>query len=412
MATIKIIIRKENGKIRINSKGESAIFIQYGHLGKSILFPTSIKVDPHFLKFNNKDLDQREPIRKSLPGYSVKNSNIRKLAQEIDHIKDRLINQDIVPTVEEVRRIYNQKHKPEEIKDFFTVYEEFINENRAVKAGNTIKQYITSFNHLKDFQKFSKDKIRFEKIDLRFYDKYLNYLITEKNLANNTVGTQIKDLKAFLNYIKKRGISVSTDVNEFKVLREKPTIIYLSQKELSHLYNFDFKGNQKLERARDLFCLQAATGLRISDLFRLGKEHIQENTIRLKAHKTKTDVLVPLTPISSGILSKYNYDLPLISEQKQNENIKLACYEAGLKRKLEIAEYKGGRKEYRTAFLFELITSHVAIKSFISHAIEKGLSPAVVAKITGKTTKILLQNYYSTHDTVVKTEMEKAFGSV
>ncbi|MBX9851245.1 MAG: hypothetical protein K2X86_05735 [Cytophagaceae bacterium] len=65
MATIKIIVRKEKDKIRVNSKGETTIFIQYGHQGKTILFSTSIRVNPQYLKWakddqgNDKDdLDQ------------------------------------------------------------------------------------------------------------------------------------------------------------------------------------------------------------------------------------------------------------------------------------------------------------------------------------------------------------------
>jgi len=411
MATIKVIVRKDQGKIRINEKGETLIFIQYGHLGKTVLFTTGIKVNPQYLKFDKNDLDQREPLKKSLNGYTTKNSNIRKIANRIDEIKDKLINQDIEPTTEEVKKIFEAESKPvEEKKDFLQVFNQFIEESKPVRALNTIKQYTTAYNHLKNFEEFTKEKITFEKINLKFYDKLVNYFLIEKKMNNNTVGTQIKDLKSFLNYVKKRGIKVSEDINHFKVLREKPAIIYLSQEELDHLYKFDFKGNKKLEKSRDLFCLQAATGLRISDLLRLGKEHIQDNTIRLKAHKTKTNVHVPLTPISAAILAKYDYELPMISEQKQNKYIKEACQEAELNRKVEVPEYKGGKKEYKSYFLYELVTSHVAIKCFISHCIEKGMSPAVVSKITGKTTKILLQNYYSTHDNVIMMEMQKAFG--
>jgi len=414
MATIKIIVRREKGQLKLNQRGQVLLFIQYVHDGKAVLFSTETKIEPEFLKFNGMDIDQRNPIKKTLPGFSTKNSNILKLVQKIDQIKDRLINQDKIPSSGEVKKLYEEKHTPQKpvINDFFTLFDQFISDCKATKARNTIKQYITCINHLKAYQTFSKRKITFDNINLPFYDHFQSYLIQEVGLANNSIGTQIKDLKAFLNYVKRRGVVISADLSEFKILREKPVIIYLSQKEVEILYSLDFKNSPSLEKSRDLFILQAQTGLRYSDLSRLGIEHLDGNMLRLKAHKTKKDIKVPLTPIASTILKKYNFELPVLSEPKQNKHIKQVCKAAGFKQKIEIPSYHGGSKTYRTFEKWELITTHIAVKTFITHCGELGISPKVVSEITGKTVKVIIEHYYGTNDKIIESEMEKAFGTV
>jgi site-specific recombinase XerD len=418
MATIKVIVRKEKGETRTNSKGVTSIFIQYGHLGKSVLFSTSIRIDPKYLKFDGEDLDQREPIKKSLHGYTTKNSNIRKIANEIDEIKDKLINQDIVPTVDEVKKVYESKFKPlEPQKDFFDLFDAFV-ASPGKRSKSTINTYKTVFNNLRTYEAFSKQKISLDKIDYKFYDKLLNYFLNDhvlpdksKGMAPTAVGNQIKTLKSFLRHLIKQGYKIDTNLAEFKAYKEKPAIIYLSQDELEALYAHDFSGDKKLEKVRDLFVLQASTGLRISDLKRLGKEHVKGNTIKMKAHKTLKDIIVPLTPKSDAILRKYDYELPMISEQKINDYIKDACQAVGINSAIEVATYRNGTKTFKKYFKYELITTHVAVKTFISHCGEKGISPKVVSEIVGKTVKVILDCYYGTNEKVIEMEMQKAFGS-
>jgi integrase len=419
MATIKIIVRKENGKVKTNSKGESLIYVQYGHNGKTTLFSTEYLIQPEFLKWDNNNLDQRNPLKKSLHGFTTKISNIKKLVNEIDEIKDKLINQNIDPSNEEVKMVFDAKRNTSpNKKDFFQLFDDFIDENKPTKALGTVKHYRTVYNHLKKYAALKKEVIVIDNIDIRFYDRFMNYLLEEvelpdesKGMKNNTVGSVIKNVKLFLRYLDKRGFKVNPDYKDFKTLKEKPTVIYLSQDELVKLSDHDFSDNIKLERSRDIWVLQAATGLRYSDLSRLGKEHIEGNMIRMKAHKTKKDIKVPLTPISSAILLKYSYELPIISEQKQNLLIKEACQIVKINALVEVAVYRGGMKSYEKYPKHKLISTHKAVSTFITHCGERGISAKVVSEITGKTVKVILDHYYGTSDKVIVMEMQRAFGT-
>jgi integrase len=244
-------------------------------------------------------------------------------------------------------------------------------------------------------------------------------------MANNTVGKMVKNLKAFLNsdFLRSKGIELSVNLSEWKVRKEKPLIIYLEQDELQKLVNFDLSKNKKLDKVRDLFVLQCSTGLRYSDLIRLAPAHLQGSTIKMKAHKNKKLITIPLTPVSFSILEKYDFDLQTnlhgmnrsrkpISEQKMNDYIKILAEEAGINDPIETVEYKGGQKTYKTVPKHSVLSTHKGVSTFITHCGEKGISAKLVSEITGKTVKVILDHYYGTSVKTIEKEMERAFGKV
>jgi len=66
----------------------------------------------------------------------------------------------------------------------------------------------------------------FENINSKFFTQFVDYLINEKKLSNNSIGKVIKILKTFLNW--------ATENNYNK--------------------NLEYIKNKSLEKVRDLFC--------------------------------------------------------------------------------------------------------------------------------------------------------------
>jgi integrase len=271
-------------------------------------------------------------------------------------------------------------------------------------------------------------------IDFAFYEKFTQYLIDEKNLVNNSVGSIIKNLKSFLNHLSNHGHYITVDLKKFKVLHEKPTVIYHTEEEINRLknliipsnddleyqyrldwkkkYNKFFPGKETLEKIRDLHLLACSTGYRISDIKRLGSQHKGAKIIKMTAHKNKNATVVPLNPVSSFILEKYNYNLPSLSDQRFNDYVKALCFLAGITQIVEIPEYRGGKKIYKKYPKYELITSHVAVSTFITICGQKGVSAKTVSSITGKTVKVILDHYYGSDEKFIESEMAKAFGII
>ena len=119
---------------------------------------------------------------------------------------------------------------------------------------------------------------------------------------------------------------------------------------------------------------------------------------------------MPLNADFISVMEKYSWELPRISEQKYNYYLKEAAKVAGINTPVEIIDYRGGNKTYSEKPKYELLTSHIAIKTFISHCLERGIPPAQVSHFTGKTIKTIIGHYYGKSDSVAKEMMKKAFG--
>jgi len=408
MSTLKIVLKKTNENYRINEQGHALIYIQYGHNSKTTLFSTGIRVDPNHWQGQK---NQNNPISRGQKGYSSNNAVVNKKKLKIEEIKNHLILQDVEATIYAVREIYmGFKGDNARLKDdLLPLFETFMQESRTTKASSTVMKYKTCRNHLTIFIQSKGMKLAPDAVTVEFYDRFVKYLLTDAGLVNNSTGTVIKHLKVFFSFLKKKGYKFNVDFKDFKVFAEKSNIVYLTQEELKHLWEYKFE-SQRLERVRDLFLLIASTGLRYSDLSRLGSEHLEGNTIKMMAHKTKTRVTIPLTPISSAILKKYDYKLPRLTGQRFNNYIKEACKVAGVDAPTEKVTYRGGQKHYTKRPKHEFITSHKAVNSFITHCCERGISPKVVAQITGKTVQVILDQYLGIDESTIQREMNRAFG--
>jgi hypothetical protein len=82
-----------------------------------------------------------------------------------------------------------------------------------------------------------------------------------------------------------------------------------------------------LESAGDVFCFGSFTGQRIS------KEQIKNDTWTIHQKKTHDLMQIPSNEFALEILRKYkgkNRPLPIVSDQKTNENLKTICKMASI----------------------------------------------------------------------------------
>lgn len=406
MATIKAVVRKTGGNIKVNQQGEALIYMQYGHDGKSFTLSTGVKIPPEAWKG---DKNQSNPVGGETQGRAKRNSTIARYRRQLEDAKDRVLAKGLTPSTEAVKRELEDQNKKPEVIDIFTLWEEYIAISEPTKTASTIDQITRSLKVFRDYWKGKKQGPTLETLDITFYDKYVKFLQKKRAMSNNTVGKEVKTLKSFLNHLRDRGYTISPDVTKFKVFKERPIVVYLTQQELTQLYEYHF-ANERLSRVRDLFVFQASTGLRWSDLSRLAPEHIQDGIIKMTAYKNKKLTIVPLIPRARAILAKYEGTLPIIAEQNVNLYIKEACMIAGIDQSIEKVVYHGGKKTFTTVPKYQEISTHKAVSTFITHCGERGISAKVVSEITGKTVKVILDHYYGINRETIISEMQKAFG--
>lgn len=375
--------------------------------GKNVRFKfyeTLNKVHPK--KWDSK----KQKVKEGFPNYVEINSRISEQIDIAEKILQRFEEKNKrLPSLKEFRELFLNEVENTQLEtlDFFNFFKSFIEQSktkiseqtgRPISNG-TIKIYNNCYNHLTNFARTKKKKIDFDTINLDFYNDFKDYLNHDKQFTTNTIGRIIKVIKTVLNDATERGVNknLSFKSKRFKVISEQTDSIYLTDDELTDLYNLDLTNNKKLERVRDLFLIGCYTGLRFSDFSKLTLKNIEGSYIKIETQKTGENVIIPLHPKIIEILKRYNNDLPpSISNQKMNEYLKeLADNEKELKSlqsKVTTRNTKGGSLVHTTVKKYKLISTHTARRSFATNAYLKGVPPFVIMGVTGhKTEKAFFQ---------------------
>lgn len=192
-------------------------------------------------------------------------------------------------------------------------------------------KYTKNRERLAEYLKtIGKTDIKVKDITPLFVENFQNYCL--KTLKNNTTNKQMKMLKKVLAFaVKERYI----DVSPFQMVLREEKLKYdvLTKDEIKILYGKKFT-DRRIEQIRDCFVFQCYTGLSYSDMAELTKENIEDDVIVGRRKKTDVQFVVPLLPIAKEILEKYEYQLPIISNQKYNQYLKVLGDASGLNKSL------------------------------------------------------------------------------
>lgn len=293
--------------------------------------------------------------------------------------------------------------RSKEVKlNFFEYFTDFINRTNTGQRRNAkgqiikpSKAYKVTFNNLKGFSTSWNKHLDFDTIDLDFHGDYLKYL-QRKNLAENTIGRDIRNLKTVLNDAAEKGqnINLAFRSKRFTKPSEEVDNIALTNSELQDLLNIDLSGTPGLDRVRDLFLIGCYTGLRYSDFSRLTADNLKGNFIEIRQQKTGSPVAIPIHSVVHSIIDKYNGNLPeSISNQKTNEGLKDICKRVpSLCEPASKTRTQGGMKLTTNYSKWEIISTHTARRTFATNAYLQGVPTVTIMAVTGhKTEKAFLK---------------------
>lgn len=267
---------------------------------------------------------------------------------------------------------------------------------------HTHKSYITMYNKVCEFGKikfFSDITVK----NIRDFGEWLHsYIRTERDTTGNEIKKSYSQASIY-KITSNLSLFISDAVIDGYV-SENPYITkrlnenkgntridqYLLPEEVVKIEQTEMP-TSAVAKSRDLFLLQCYTGLAYIDLMTFDFTSIKNNADQLcqgKRHKTGTEFIFVLTAKARKILVKYDYKMPMLSNQKYNAHLKIMADAVGIDKH---------------------ITTHMGRRTAGSIWLNSGIPIDVVAKCLGhQSIQVTQRAYAKILDTTVKKAFEKA----
>jgi integrase len=306
---------------------------------------------------------------------------------------------------------------------FFGVYDKYLTikgkdlHPRTIQKFNTTKKILEKFTGL-----YYPKYFGFDSIDLIFFDQFRQYLQYEienpkskgKGFRDDTTAKVIENFKNFLKWANDRKFHKNRIYEDkgFNIKRDKNLdLVALTIHELKQFYQHDFGKDKHLDRIRDLFCFAAFTGQRWSDIEAFTAADVFGDTWTFRAYKTGKDTVIPFVGYFApalDILKKYGLKLPILTNQKFNEYVKIAAREAKLNRTVKLTRYQGSREIIYEKPIHEVISSHMGRRSAVSILLNVYNMPvSQVMEITGHTDYKTLKRYIDKNPAALRENLSK-----
>jgi integrase len=189
--------------------------------------------------------------------------------------------------------------------------------------------------------------------------------LNQENQQSTAAGKMAK-LKTVIMFARDNNRLQTNPFANIKITRKEKPVEFLTSEEVRQIESKVFNSD-RLTKVRDLFLFQCYTGLAYTDMARLKKEDFRVNDmgqtyIKKPRMKTGIDYTVVMLDEPMAILKKYDYQLPILTNQKYNSYLK------------EIGDLCGITKPLHT---------HIGRHTCATFLLNKGMSLDYVAKILG-----------------------------
>ncbi|MGQ1786365.1 site-specific integrase [Saccharicrinis sp. GN24d3] len=360
-------------KSKRNKKGQVPVYVRITINGERAELSTNLWI-------LEKDFDNRyKKIRKSHPLAESYNKSLLSVTSKLNNLYHNAIFFDgYTPNAKQLKDRY-QKGTFESKTHIKAIINEYISnkhpdeESEAYKKDNRYAVLVIASLAQLNFLNSKLD-------DYNDYiiDKLAHHIIVERKYSIGYCKKSLSFFKSSLLFAyNRRYCNRFPSFNKINY-RETNHIIYLSDAELKKLAKYNFE-NDALDKVRDCFLMQCYTGLAYIDLKNLNKENIQFEKdglwINKRRQKVKTaECNIPLSPTAVNILQKYDFEMPIVSNQKYNTHLKTIATLLGINKKL---------------------TSHVGRKTYATYLLNKDVPIETVSALLGHSNISITQKAYA-----------------
>jgi len=289
------------------------------------------------------------------------------------------------------------------LMDYYREFLEF--KSSEIIKGNlqptSLIDYKTLRTILLDYEKLNKTKLQPSHLAEDFFIRFKEYLLTTRNLNNNTAHKRMKILKSFLNYCEeKKYFKLGFNISTFKMKGYDPTIVSLTEEEFCKLRDWD---GGRFEKVKDLFIFGCLTSLKFSIIKNLRRDDIVDDQIIIRSGKPGIQRIIPLTPTSQSILQKYDYNLNFITNQTYNRLLKkMARSSDFFDTPVTVIIRRGDQRLSVQKPKWECFGSHLARRVNIIRNFSKNLPLDVVMDISGLKRKDTVLKYLNKEGSITE----------
>jgi len=227
----------------------------------------------------------------------------------------------------------------------------------------------------KDVKTITEEEIR----------EFIHYL-SRKKIKPATLARKISSLKSFFQFLSSEGILTKNPLEELptpKIKRSLPEVLTVREVE-ELIKTTEITKNKESIRAKALFELLYATGMRISELLNLkiNDLNLEEGFVRIIGKRNK-ERIVPLgEPAIFAIKEYLNLVRPSFLSQKSELPPYLFLNRRGGKLS-RMGFWKILKKYVKIAGIKKKITPHTFRHTFATHLLERGANLRVVQELLG-----------------------------
>ena len=318
------------------------------------------------------------------------NNYINVVRSRIMEIQTDLFAQKIPITAQKIKDVFNgiQSNKQWGLIELYEQHNSDLKKMIGVTIGkNTHDKHEFLLNYLRTYMKNIDRPI--EDLNTSFVNGFYAFLRHDIKQQHNTAIGYMKKLRMIFNIALNDNLIAKSPFAGIKYSLEPVTPTFLTEEEITKIWKkeIDIK---RLEQVRDIFVFCCLTGLAYIDCFNLTQEQILKDEqgdfyIKRKRQKTKVMATIPLNDIALSILKKYDYKLPVLTNQKMNSYLK------------EIQDICGLKKN---------LTFHVSRHSAAVLLLNHGVNLNTVSKVLGHSNVTMTQHYAKLLDKTIINEIK------